>query len=84
MITDPGQIMDAQDLFQARLKKHGITIYFDRTSTIESRWAQIRAAIIGSNFRSTAFGKRADGTVETYAEIFQRAAGVPLIQEVAA
>lgn len=84
MITDPGKIMDAQDLFRSRLQKHGVTIHFDRISTIESRWAQIRAAIIGSNFGPTPFGKRADGTVEAYSETFERATGHPLIQENAA
>ncbi|MDR5729467.1 MAG: hypothetical protein RB191_18795 [Terriglobia bacterium] len=81
MITDPGEIMDVQQTFQARLKKHGVTIYFYGTTTIESRWEQIRAAIIGSNFANTPFGKRADGSKESYAEVFERATGTPLIKQ---
>lgn len=76
--------MDAQDAIQGRLKKHGVTIYFYGTSTIESRWAQIRAAIIGSHLSGSAFGKRADGTFETYSEIYERATGTPLIEGKAA
>lgn len=72
--------MDIQYVFQKRLKQHGITIYFYGTTSIESRWEQIRAAIVGSNFGPTKFGTRADGSVETYSEIFERTAGFPLTQ----
>lgn len=75
--------MDAQDAIQGRLKKHGVTIYFYGTTTIESRWEQIRAAIVGSNFGPTKFGTRADGSIETYAEVWERTTGKPLQEKAA-
>jgi hypothetical protein len=74
----PDKIMEVQFFFQRRLKEHGVTIYFYGLTDIPSRWEQIRAAIIGSQFDSVAMGKTADGKPETYAQSFERAFGAPL------
>jgi hypothetical protein len=75
--------MDIQYVFQKRLKQHGVTIYFYGTTSIESRWEQIRAAIVGSNLGPTKFGTRADGSIETYAEVWERTTGKPLQEKAA-
>lgn len=74
----PAQIMDAQQFFGRRMQEQGIAIDFYGATDNASRWIKIRATIVARKLEATIFGRRANGSFESYREVFERISGEPL------
>ena len=82
MSTQPFQNFDAETYFARRLYEHGVPfipgIYAGRTNQRE-RQERIRAAIVECGLANEHFGKRLNGTRETFQEAYERFYGTSLL-----